>query len=1083
MKNFHYSKWSVHALHFRQLLIMKLIFLLVAVLSLSAHANTTAQTVNISKKSASLIEVFREIKKQTGYSIICESTILKNAKPIDLALKNTALKTALDIALAPNNLEYVIDKKSIVVREKTKANIANKVFEESLPVVVQQNITGIVSDEEGPLPGVTVSIKGTSKVTSTDANGKYSLSLSSTDATLVFSILGYIKQEVQINKRNEVNVKLIAEENEMSEVVVVGYGSIVKKDLTSAVTSLKEKDLVAGAVNPIMAIQGKVAGLSVSSTNGSDPNSGLSLQLRGVNSVNAGMGPLVVIDGVSGGDINSVAKEDIESINILKDGSAASIYGTRASGGVILITTKQAKAGNTNINLTSELFTETVRRKPQSLTREEFLSIPANSDQDKGGNTNWYDEVLNKNPFSQRYAININGGSEKALIYTTGVIRDAQGMAIESKRREYSARINSIFKFWDDKAELRNNFSYNHVDAVFSDPSIFNMALLLNPTEKLYNPDDITGYNIIKGGWDAFNPVAEVRLQKNKNQFKYLLASTTLKINLTQDLNTSAMLGVKNNTEHPILFRSAQHRISRSGGPDGLAQQEYRRNLDKTFEWTFNYNKTIENHNINAVAGYSYQTFNGQYFNAQNADFSVDGVEEHDLGNGTFLSDGIAQMSSAKNPTVKLAAFFGRINYSLNNKYIATASLRREGSSKFAPGKRWGNFAGISAAWRISEESFLKDYSFINDLKLRAGYGETGNADFDAITAYKVYQSDTWWIYNEEWIRTYGIRHNQNADLRWEVKKETNIGLDFTLFNQKLSGRFDVYRRKINDMIYSVNVSQPPAIYNQTLVNLGDMENKGFEVELNYNAINKENFTYSTGIVAASNKGKLTNLNGSNTASDRMTFPTPGHPGSAVRLMPGEDLGQYFIWKSAGFTDEGEWLIYNKDNQVIPATDKTLADKRFVGNAIPKLTLSWNNNFTYKSFDASLYMRSWVGYDVFNMIDMYYGLNTVKGQNLISSALDKNKHITEEKQLTDYWLEKGNFLKVDALSFGYTFKPNLIKNIKSLRAYLTGRDLLVLTKYSGLDPEVNVNGLDPGFETREVYPKTRTFMFGVQIGF
>jgi TonB-linked SusC/RagA family outer membrane protein len=794
-------------------------------------------------------------------------------------------------------------------------------------------------------------------------------------------MLGYVRQEIQINNRSVVDVTLQEEEQEMTEVVVVGYGTIVKKDLTSAVTSLKGKDLVAGSVNPIMAIQGKVAGLSVQSSNGTDPNAGVSLQLRGVNSVNAGMGPLVVIDGVPGGDINSVAKEDVESINILKDGSAASIYGTRASGGVILITTKQAKAGNTNVNLTSEFFSESVRRKPNTLSREEFLSIPENSDQDKGGNTNWYDEILNTNPFSQRYALNINGGSEKALIYTTFTLRDANGMAIQSNRKEYSGRINSIFKFLNDRAQLTTNLSYNQVDATYSSNGMFNMALLLNPTEKLYDPTDVTGYNVIQGGFDAFNPVAEVMLQKDKNQIKYLLASSTLKINITSDLSTSGMIGIKNNSDNPTFFRSAQHRISRSGGPDGYASQGFGRNIDKTYEWTFNYYKLIENHSINAVAGYSYQDFNGQGFNANNSDFSLDGTQEYDLGNGTYLSDGRAGMGSWRNPTVKLAAFFGRVNYAYDNKYIVTASLRREGSSKFAPGKRWGTFPGISAAWRISEESFLKDHSFINDLKLRAGYGETGNADFDAITAYRVYQSDTWWLYNGDWIRTFGVRHNQNADLKWEIKKETNVGLDFTLLNNRLSGRVNYYKRKIQDMIYSVDVSQPPAIYNQTLVNIGNMENRGFEVELNYDVVKNEDWTYTTGIVAGTNKGKLVTLNGSNTYADRMGFGGPGNPGTAVRLLPGHDLGNYFIWRSAGFTEDGKWLVYNKDNEVIPATEKTIEDKAFVGNAIPKLTLSWNNSVSYKNFDATIYMRSWLGHDVFNMIDMYYGLNTVRGQN------------------------------------------------------------------------------------------------------
>lgn len=1091
MKINHYSHWGMHFIPLRNLLIMKFIFLFVFVFSLGSQASINAQTVNLTKSNASLVEIFREIKKQTGYTIICDANILKNANTVTVSMRNTPLKSALTESLRSNDLEYFIEGESIVVREKPVAKRSNNTLPKTETIKIQQAVTGTVTDAKGTIAGVTVSVKGSStQVTSTDSNGKFSIQIPSGSATLVFNILGYIRQEIQVNNRSVIDVILQEEEQEMTEVVVVGYGTIVKKDLTSAVTSLKGKDLIAGAVNPIMAIQGKVAGLSVQSTNGTDPNAGVSLQLRGVNSLNAGMGPLVVIDGVPGGDINSVAKEDVESINILKDGSAASIYGTRASGGVILITTKQAKVGRTSVNLTSELFSESVRRKPELLSREEFLSLPnnaASNNSDQGGDTKWYDEVLNKNPLSQRYALNISGGSEDALIYATGTYRDAKGMLIESGRKEYSGRFNSIFKFFNGKAQLTNNVSYNHAEASFSNGGILNMAMMLNPTIKLYNPTDPTGYNVLYGGYDAFNPVAEVRLQKNQWQYKNLLASSQLKVNITSDLSTTGLFAIKNNTEHGRFYRSAQHRISRTEKIDGHASQEQKKYLDKTFEWTLNYNKSIDNHSLNAAGGYSYQEFDSQGFSASNSNFPIDGMAENDLGAGSFLTDlgKMPGLGSWRGAGVKLAAFFGRINYSYDNKYIFTASLRREGSSKFFEGSRWGSFPGISAAWRISEESFLKDVSFINDLKIRGGYGETGNADFNAITAYRVYSKDTEWLHDGIWIRTYGTQHNQNKDLRWEVKKESNIGIDFTVLNNKLSGRFDIYKRKIVDLIYDIDVPQPPYVHDKMLVNVGDMENKGIEFELNWNAIDKNDFTYTTGFVASTNKGKLVTLNGSNSHSDRKYFGGPGNPGSAIRLLPGQDLGNYFIWRSAGFTDDGGWLVYNKDNEAIPSEQKTNEDKVFIGNSIPKLTLSWNNSFTYKNFDASVYMRSWLGHDVFNMIDMYYGVNNEKlvGQNFIKSAITTNKHIVKEKELTDYWLEKGSFLKVDAISLGYTFKPDFIKNIKTLRAYVTGRDLLVLTKYSGLDPEVNVNGLEPGFEERSVYPKTRTLMLGVQIGF
>ncbi|MFC3353385.1 SusC/RagA family TonB-linked outer membrane protein [Sphingobacterium zeae] len=925
--------------------------------------------------------------------------------------------------------------------------------------------------------------------TSTDANGGFTLTNVEKNAILIIRMIGFTSREITYNGTSSVHVQLQSDTQQLEEAVVVGYGTLEKKELTSAVSSIKQKDMVAGAVSPLLAIQGKVPGLSVLSNNGTDPNAGISLQLRGVNSVNASQGPLVVIDGVPGGDINSVAKEDIETINVLRDTSAAAIYGTRASGGVILITTKRPQVGKAQVNFTSEYFVETIRKRPQVLSAEKFVEYGLGKD--LGHRTDWYDEVTNNNPFSHRQVANISGGSENANVYTTFTKRDAKGMAITSKREEIGGRINSAFKFFDGFAELNTNVSYNQVKAfgsngdIFNNNDIFNMALVLNPTQTPYDANDVSGYNVLEGGYDTWNPVAEARLRSDEKQFKYLLANATLKLNLTEHLTTSATIGVKNNSEHGNYYRSAQHRISRENNVDGFAKQYYSRFNDRIFEWTANYTNLWAEHSLNAVAGYSYQDFNGQGFSAENSNFPVDGIADNDMGTGTYLPDGRAGLGSWKNPWVKLAAFFGRVNYSYLDRYILTATARYEGSSKFAPKNRWGFFPGLSAGWRISQEPFLKDASFINDLKLRAGYGETGNEGFDAKVATRMYSADTWFLQDGKWFRTYGVMHNQNPDIKWEVKKEYNLGLDFSVLNNRLSGRFDIYKRKIDDLIFDISVSQPPAIHDRTTMNVGSMQNTGYEFELNFKAVDNDNFSYTTSLVGSHNKSRLNTLWGSQTFTDRKDFPAPGSPGSAVRLYPGEDIGRFFLWKFAGFTDDGYWKLYDKDGNAFDVRDrnKTVGDKSFVGNAIPTLQLSWNNQFSYKNWDASIYMRSWIGHDVFNMINMYYSLPNVKGQNVLEEAYDKHKNIKGEKELSDYWLEKGTFLKVDALNIGYRFNQNWIKPLKSMRVYATARDLFVFTNYTGLDPEVNINGLEPGFEERNVYPKTRTFMMGLQVNF
>jgi TonB-linked SusC/RagA family outer membrane protein len=1056
--------------------LMKVTGIIIIAFSFQARAASFTQKVSISNNNSTLKEVFRELRKQTGYSFIYSDEVIRNAKPLKVNLVNKDLGEALFEIANHQNLSYTIKNKTLIFTTNTGNSPAMR--------MQAVNIKGkVVDDKGGVLPGATIRIKGTNNVAITNSNGEFQFSNISEDAFLVISYTGYITQEVAVKGRTQIAVNLQEDTAKLNEVVVVGYGSLDRKSLTSAVSTIQQKDLVAGAVSPLLAIQGKVPGLNISSSNGTDPNASVSLQLRGVNSVNASQGPLVVIDGVPGGDINSVVKEDIESINVLRDASAAAIYGTRASGGVILITTKKPQAGKTSVSFTSELFTETIRKRPEMLSGDEFIANGLG--QDLGHRTNWYDEVTNKNPFSQRYVVNINGGSESANVYATVFKRDAKGIAIGSERGEIGGRINSNFKFFNGAAELATNISYNQVDADFTNNDIFNMALVLNPTETPYNTNDVTGYNVLVGGYDYWNPVAEVALRKDQRQYRYLLANSTLKVNLTKDLFATATLGIKSNTEHGSFYRSAQHRESRLNGIDGFGSQDYKRWEDRIFESTINYNKTFNNHNVNAVAGYSYQDFNGQGFNADNSNFPVDGIGNNDLGTGTFLVDGRAGIGSYKNPWVKLAAFFGRVNYSFKDRYILTATVRHEGSSKFARGNKWGTFPGLSLGWRLSEESFMRNLNIFDDLKIRAGYGETGNEGFNANVATRMYSADTWFLANGEWIRTYGVMHNQNQNIRWEVKKEYNIGMDFSVLNRKITGRFDYYKRVIDDLIYNISVSQPPAIHDRTTMNIGSMQNEGFEFELNYNAVKTTDWNYTTTVVASHNKSTLKSLWGSQTFADRKSFPAPGSPGTAVRLYPGEDIGRFFIWQFAGFTPEGQWMLYDKDNVPfnVKERNKNNADKRFIGNGIPKLQLSWNHSLSYKNWDAGVYLRSWLNYDVFNMINMYYSLPNVKGQNVLKDAYEKHKDVLGEKELSDYWLEKGDFLKVDAISLGYTFNKSLIKRLKNLRIYASGRDLFVLTNYSGLDPEVNINGLDPGFEERNAYPKTRTFMLGLQASF
>lgn len=954
-----------------------------------------------------------------------------------------------------------------------------------------RTITVTVLDEHGELIGANVIVKGTTIGNVTDMNGMVTLHDVPANAVLEVSYIGYRSQEVQVKNQTQIRVVLAEDTKALKEIVVVGYGTMEKKQVTSAITSLKSEDMMVGVSGADIssALQGKIGGLVMN--NLGSANSSTTFQLRGMTSINAGRSPLIVIDGFPGGDIRSLTQDDIKSIDILKDGSAGAIYGTRAASGVILITTKSGSntEGKVKLTYSNEFSKKQSYNAPELLSGREFASH--NISTDYGSDVDWWDELINHDNFSQKHHLALEMGTEKAQLYTSFFYEKNEGIALQDDRQDYGGRLNATFKLFDDWFEVRPAVDYRQAARNNHFPN-FQQALRNNPTRSPYDPKSATGYNVWVNESLDYNVVADAMLEDWYGLDKWFKPEVNMKLNIKpiEGLSYQQVLGYENRQWEQHIYYPRTHRTSIEESRNGDAYLGFNKTENLTSEGYFSYLKEFKGgHNLNATAGYSYFESNGESFNMQNYNFSVDGIKYWNIGEGSYLSDGKASMSSSKNISEKLFSLFARVNYSYQDKYMASASIRHEGSSKFAANNRWANFWSATAGWRISNEDFMKDIEWIEDLKVRFGYGVTGNNDFSSSYMANMLGSDTnWMLPDGTWAYSYGKSQNVNPNLGWEEKKEWDLGVDYSLFDGRLYGKFDYYRRKIDNLLYSVKVPQPPYTQGSQYQNIGSMESKGWEFEVGGNIIQTKDFTWSTNLNFSHNSGKILTLWGNNTYYNGNGFVAPGSPGDAARMEEGSTIGSFYLWKFAGFDDEGNFLLYNKDGEVIPAAKKTENDKQYMGNYTPKLIVGWSHTFTYKNFDLGINMRSWIDFDVYNTLNMYFGIQGQSNMNVLKTAYTKFNHIKGEKQICDYYLEDGTFLKIDAITLGYTlpmkkYTRNLVDRI---RIYGTVGNVCTITGYSGMNPEVNITGWDKGTEKfwdGNLYPVVRTWTLGMQFNF
>lgn len=971
-----------------------------------------------------------------------------------------------------------------------------------LPAMAQGvDITGVVLDAqtEDPLIGATVKVKDSMTGDATNLDGEFSLKNIKKDATLVVSYIGYKSQEVKLKGHTVLEIRLSEDTAVLDEVVVVGYGTMDKKEVTSTVAHIGSEDFLASSsLDPTMMIQGKVPGVSITNTGVGDPNNQASIQIRGVSSRSAGLGPLIVIDGVPGGNLTNLNPNDIASFDILKDGAAAAIYGTRGSNGVIVVTTKKgSRDGATHTTYIGTMTANVADHDLKMLDAQAYRELRADAVNgvDLGGNDNWLDAVT-RTGWGTSHTVSISGGNEKTNYRATVDYRMQNGVDRYSSRKEFGGRASINHTTKGGLFNITLNLAPRIVDRKISSWDVFRNALEANPTTPIWEEENVR-YTNFTGQTAGYNPVELMALEDNTATTKLLETDATVKLNIfplfakdtwpSQTLTTQVTVADHEDSNFNYWFRPSTSTLAINNGYDGEGSRSYDKGFQRSLEWLTNYTGSFGDHNVKAMLGYSYQYNQYSGMSAENKDFPNDGLGSNSLGTGQWaLEEGHVGMGSYKNDS-KLIAFFGRVSYDWKSRYILTASLRHEGSSRFGANHKWGNFPAISAGWRISDEPFMNGLSWINDLKLRADYGETGNQDFSSYMSLNTMTGFGYYYYNGQYYQVWGPAKNVNPDLHWEKAKNWNIGLDFSVLDAKLTGSLNYYNRRQQDLLGDYDVSVPPYLFSTTFVNVGTMRNSGFEFDLRWNAVTNRDFTYTVDFVGATMDNKFVDF--SNTQYVGQDYydvvgtedPYPFH--NLQRIQKGERLGNFYMYRYAGIDDEGNWAIYDKDGNIKLASEGTEDDRQIVGNGLPKFTASMTHTFRYRNFDLSLFFRGAFGYDIFNIHDFYYGHQSFNG-NVMEKAYTKYAPLQGSQEVTDYYLEKGDYVKLDALTLGYTFNLNR-RFLNSVRLTFTAKNLFTITGYSGVDPSsFQTNGLTPGATgSRTYYPSCRQFILGAQIDF
>ena len=954
-------------------------------------------------------------------------------------------------------------------------------------------VSGTVYDQSGDvLIGVSVSVKGDQKHgMHTDIDGNYSLDQIPADATLIFSYVGFGAVEEKVNGRTKIDVTMREDAELLNEVVVVGYGSLSRKEVSSSIVQVNRDDFAQGAMNnPMEMLTGKVAGLNVSSTAAANPNGSADLQVRGATSLNSGNGPLVVIDGVIGGDIRTVAPQDIESMSVLKDAASAAIYGTRGANGVILITTKKGtgEAGKPVITYDSYAAVAFAKDKPEVLSPYEWRL--ARRGNDYGASTDWYDLITRDAAYDTNQYVSIDGSLPGGGYYTASMnYKSANGLDIASKREEFGGRAAVAANALDNHIRISASLNARRVNETYGDDGMFDTALGMNPTIPVYNEDGSFYQPSSPSG--IYNPVQQLTVNTSKGNRTYLLGTADLKYNIWSseyhNLSTTLSYSYEYKDYKNDYYTPTNSGESYWNSYNGRAFMEYTKEWTNRVEWLVNYGFTNDDHDVKFVGGYSFERYNWDRMGEQNYDFTFNKPIYWGIGSGSYLSDGKAGMWAGRSQS-SLAGFFGRVNYAWKGMLIASASIRYEGSTKFGADKKWGAFPSASIAWEMTKMPFLSNYvQTVQSLKPRISFGITGRQPDSAYQSLSTYTTGGTYLMDGTWVTGYQPSNNVNPELAWEKLSSMNYGIDFMFFN-RFYGSIEYFDRRSMDLLYNYTAPQPPYVYNSILVNVGTIRNTGVELSLTADAVVNKPVTWTTGINYSYGTSKLTKLSNSiYKASYVDLYQKPGLGTSEYffRVEEGGRIGQFWGYEYAGYNDSHDMLIYNAKGEKIPAAGAQPEDKRYIGDGAPKHFLTWNNTVTWNNFDLSVMFNGAFGYQIFNMRRYGMGLKGSGSDNVLRSTYLKDRDVwSGGGVISSYFLENGDYFKLENVTLGYNVPFKNRKVLDSLRVYLSAKNLFTITSYIGTDPSaVTSTGITPGVDATSAYPTATQLTLGVTFKF